>query len=249
MKQITSLFLFAFSIATVNLSAQTIVQSEDFTTYDGTTTTVPAGWVFSYNGNYTSTASSGTSGPNSYKFGVNNARITSPMFVAADTLSFWIKGNGTDTISTFSVLQSADNITWDTIAKLVPIPTTTTGQTYKFPVAIISHYIGFHYFKSIGNVAFDDYRLLQYGPTSIADETSISFDLSPNPGTGLFVMNLDKSTKAHVTVYNITGKKILEKEVTLGNQTLDLTAQPNGSYFVIINTGKEVITKKIIINN
>src|SRR6476620_7666610 len=117
------LLLYAFTAATcAAANAQTTVQSEDFTNYLGTIATVPVGWTFTYNGNYTTTASSGTSGPNSYKFGAINATITSPIFTTADTLSFWVKGNGTDALSTLNVLESADNTNWDTIAKLSNLP-------------------------------------------------------------------------------------------------------------------------------
>jgi hypothetical protein len=251
MKKIT-LFLIAGFFAGAQLNAQTAVQSEDFTTYLGTAATVPSGWVFTYNGNYTSTASSGTSGPNSYKFGQTvtapPSKITSPMFILADSLSFWIKGNSTDTISTFVVMQSADNVIWDTIAKINPIPTTTTGQTYSFAVAPTSHYIGFAYLKSAGNVAFDDYRLFLTGPTSVMSHTNASvISISPNPGTGLFMVNREEQSPALLTVYNVTGKKIMERTIT-GKQSLDLTPEPNGCYFVTIKTDKELITKKIIIN-
>ena len=247
MKKITSLLFLALSFTALN--AQTVVQSEDFTTYAGTAGTVPAGWTFSYNGNYTTTASSGTSGPNSYKFGVNNAKITSPMFTLADSLSFWIKGNGTDTIGTFVVMESADNIVWDTIAKIKPIPTTTTGQTYGYAVAPTSHYIGFIYFKSIGNVAFDDYRVFLTGPTAVnAIENTLNMSISPNPGNGVFQLNLNVVTPALVSVFDITGKKIMEKEFASAQQTLDLSTQVNGFYFVTVKTDKEAITKKIIIN-
>jgi hypothetical protein len=247
MKKIT-LFLFTIASALTIKAQTTTVQSEDFTTYLGTAATVPTGWTFSYNGNYTSTASSGTSGPNSYKFGVNNAKITSPLFTLADSLSFWIKGNSTDTISTFIVLESADGITWDTIAKINPIPTTTTGQTYSYAVDPTSHYIGFSYSKSLGNVAFDDYRLFLTGPTSVQSiSASANLSVSPNPGSGLFNLNFHNSSKALISVFDITGKKILEKETTSGQQSIDLSSHPNGSYFVTVKTEKELITKKIII--
>lgn len=246
MKKIT-LFLFAATL-TFNMNAQTTVQSEDFTTYLGSAATVPTGWTFSYNGNYTTTASSGTSGPNSYKFGVNNAKITSPMFTLADSLSFWIKGNGTDTISTFIVLESPDNIMWDTIAKIKPIPTTVNGQTYGYQVAPTSHYIGFSYTKSAGNVAFDDYRLILKGPASVQSvHNSTEMTVSPNPSTGIFNLNFSNSSKADITVFDITGKKVLVREVASGQQTIDLSSQPNGSYFVTVKTDKEYSTKKIII--
>lgn len=247
MKKIT-LFMIAGIFAGVQIKAQVTVQSEDFTTYLGTAVTMPAGWTFSYNGNYTSTASSGTSGPNSYKFGANGATITSPFFTLADSLSFWIKGNTTDTLSTLFVLESADNINWDTIASIKPLPTNTTGQSLSHAVAPTSHYIGFSYFKSLGNVAFDDYRLYLTGPTSVSSHNNASLiNISPNPGTGLFMLNRDEISPALVSVYDVTGKKIMEKIIS-GKQSLDLTSEPNGCYFVTVRTEKELITKKIIIN-
>jgi hypothetical protein len=61
-------------------------------------------------------------------------------------------------------------------------------------------------------------------------------------------VNLENSLKARLTIYNITGKKLLEKEITQGKQSVDLSTNPNGCYFVTITTEKEVFTKKIIIN-
>ncbi|HEX8515014.1 MAG TPA: PKD domain-containing protein [Bacteroidia bacterium] len=162
MKKIILFALTAFT--TVAANGQTTLQSEDFTTYLGTAATAPLGWTFSYHGNYTTTASSGISGPNSYKFGVNNATVTTPMFTDADTVSFWLKGNGTDANSKLIVLESADNISYDTIVSLGPLPTNTTGMTYKFPVSSASQYLQFVYVKSLGNAAFDDYRLIQNPP-------------------------------------------------------------------------------------
>lgn len=159
MKKMYYLLLLSATVFGLQLSAQTTLLSEDFTTYAGTAGTVPAGWTFSYNGNYTTTASSGTSGPNSYKFGALNATITSPAFVNADTLSFWVKGNGTDTLSTLIAFESADGTTWDTVAKLRPLPTTATGQTYKYAIQDASTYVKFVYIKSVGNCAFDDFLL------------------------------------------------------------------------------------------
>ena len=147
-----------------SMQAQTVILSEDFTTYLGTVGTVPVGWTFSYNGNYTTAASSGTSGPNSYKFGVNNATITAPTFTTADTLSFWAKGNGTDSLSHLIVVESADNVTWDTIVKLYELPTALAGQTFKYGLQNTSQYVRFIYKKSIGNGAFDDFKLLQNPP-------------------------------------------------------------------------------------
>ncbi|HEU4717807.1 MAG TPA: phospholipase D-like domain-containing protein [Bacteroidia bacterium] len=151
------------SIAALSISffcaSQTILQQEDFTTYDGTSATIPAGWTFSYNGNYTTVASSGTSGPNSYKFGANNATISTPQFSGADSVQFWVKGLSTDAVSMLVCLESPDNVTWDTVAKVKPVP--ATGTTLHYHVSSSAQYTRFTYVKSAGNVAFDDYRLIR----------------------------------------------------------------------------------------
>lgn len=162
MKKFTSFLIIA--ISAFSMHAQTVLLTEDFTTYMGTAVTVPVGWTFSYNGNYTTTASSGTSGPNSYKFGVNNATITAPSFTNADTVSFWAKGNGTDSLSALVLVESADNIIWDTIVKLYELPTVLAGQTYKYGTQSTSQYVRFVYFKSVGNCAFDDFKLIRNPP-------------------------------------------------------------------------------------
>jgi hypothetical protein len=246
MKKIT--FILLSVLTTFNVFGQTTVQSEDFTTYTGLAATVPAGWTFSYNGNYTTTQSSGTSGPNSYKFGANGATITSPMFVLADSLSFWMKGNSTDTISTFFVLESPDNINWDTIAVIRPINTAASGMTLGFPVSSTSHYISFSYMKSLGNVAFDDYRLFISGPTSVNEVVSGEFSIYPNPGNGIYSIELENSSNALVTVYDLTGKKILSRSVGTNKQLLDLSSLENGIYMVMVQNETTTITKKIIVS-
>ncbi len=159
MKKYSAILSIIIAFVALSATAQTTLQTEDFTTYLGTAGTIPVGWTFSYNGNYTTTASSGISGPNSYKFGVNNATISAPAFTNADTVSFWVKGNGTDSLSNLVLVESADNIVWDTVAKLYKLPTNLTGQSFKYALLNATHYVRFVYKKSIGNCAFDDFKL------------------------------------------------------------------------------------------
>jgi PKD repeat protein len=73
--------------------------------------------------------------------------------------------------------------------------------------------------------------------------------ISPNPSAdGVFTLTTGNTAKAGISVYNIIGKKIMSREITDGKQTIDLSAEANGSYFITIKTEKEVITKKIIIS-
>ena len=156
MKKTANIFLLCFLLS-VNLFSQTVVLQEDFTNYQGTSITVPSGWNFSYNGDYTTTGNCGTSGLNSYKFGVNNATINSPAFINADTIHFWAKGIGTDALSQLTVLESPDSVVWDTVGKIKPIP--TSGTAFRFHVLNSSTHLRFVYTKSAGNLAFDDLLL------------------------------------------------------------------------------------------
>ncbi|MCW3105181.1 MAG: hypothetical protein JWO09_3621 [Bacteroidetes bacterium] len=86
--------------------------------------------------------------------------------------------------------------------------------------------------------------------TGISKNTNtITVHISPNPSAdGVFTLNTANVSKASISVYNIIGKKIMSREMTDGEQTIDLSAEANGSYFLTIKTEKEVITKKIIIS-
>lgn len=76
--------------------------------------------------------------------------------------------------------------------------------------------------------------------------TDITFNITPNPSSnGIFTLN---TVKASVRIYNILGNMVLAKEIVQSNNIIDLSDQANGSYFVVIQTEKESITKKLIIN-
>ena len=86
--------------------------------------------------------------------------------------------------------------------------------------------------------------IVTVGIGSQSPESAIN--IAPHPSNnGVFTLN---STKASVNVYNVLGKIIMTKEIVQGDNTIDLTAEANGSYFITIQTEKESITKKLIIN-
>lgn len=149
-----SSFIFLFSFMGYS---QTVLIQQNFNAYDGTSLTVPPGWNFSYNGNYTSSAYSGASGPNSYKFGTNGAAITTPLFSNADSLQFWMRGASVDTLSFLTILYTVNTITWDTLAKVIPISNSGTNMNFHVPDTAVQ--LQFTFTKSVGNLAFDDFLL------------------------------------------------------------------------------------------
>jgi hypothetical protein len=78
-----------------------------------------------------------------------------------------------------------------------------------------------------------------------ANSKPASISISPNPSsTGMFVLNSELN-KGTITVYNIIGKVILQKEISEGKEMIDLSTEANGSYFIRIKTNNELITKKV----
>src|SRR3990167_5135932 len=104
-------------LVSIEHRAQNVLLSENFTTYEATAGTAPAGWFFSSHASYTSTTNSGPSGPNSYKFGATNTEVITAEFPEiADSVIFWIKGVSTDSLSSFLIEQyNKSALTWDTL--------------------------------------------------------------------------------------------------------------------------------------
>ncbi len=121
-------------------------------------TTAPVGWTFtSIGGTYTSAGNFGNSSP-SLQMNATNDAVTTSTFTNATELSFWIKGQGTDALS--SLLVEGFNGSWITIENINNLPTTGTTYTYNSGTspALISGFTQFRftYNRSAGNLSFDD---------------------------------------------------------------------------------------------
>ena len=72
--------------------------------------------------------------------------------------------------------------------------------------------------------------------------------ISPNPSNGEFII-LCNVTMLRVDIYNLFGGKIYSSDI--GRQqpivSFDISSQPNGIYFIRINTFEGILTKKIIL--
>jgi uncharacterized protein YjdB len=143
---------------TVTNSGATSI-SEGFDSVVGTsssiTSGIPAGWTFSSGmAIYNTTGNYGASSP-SIKMQATGNQITTPTFTltAQGTLSFWIKGQGTDSVSHLLV-EKYDGTSWTTVQDISSLPTTATTKTYTLAQNIKQ--VRFTYTKSAGNLAFDD---------------------------------------------------------------------------------------------
>jgi hypothetical protein len=71
--------------------------------------------------------------------------------------------------------------------------------------------------------------------------------LYPNPTTGKFYITFSKAIdNALIQIADVNGKIIQKIKASGTKLQLDLSNQPGGTYFVIIQTGEIIINKKII---
>lgn len=250
MKILNSAFLF---LTLVNLSyAQFIALQEDFSTYQANPQTMPVGWTFSYHGIYTTSSFSGSSGPNSYKFGGATATIiNTPEFLpGADSVKFWIKGSSTDSLSKLIVFESKDSLSWDTLTKICPLPTMAAKGKRSFPVKSTSTHLRFKYIKSVGNLAFDDFKLTTTNPTSVSRNTDQpDFSVYPNPSfDGHYTLLLTSANiTTTITIRNILGDVIKILATTQQTEHIDLSEIGPGIYFVNVVQKDLSGTRKIVV--
>ena len=82
------------------------------------------------------------------------------------------------------------------------------------------------------------------------NEAENMFSVYPNPNNGEFTVSvkLDKQADVKIRVINMIGQEISNRMITNtvgGTYTMDLSAQPNGIYFVEIKSNNSILVKKI----
>ncbi len=112
-------------------------------------------------------------------------------------------------------------------------------------------------------VIYDGYDNINYGlinfmpidstcsPATAVNEI-ISNDLIniyPNPTKGVFNVQMSKFENAQMEIYNVLGERINRQIIKSQNQQIDLSATPDGVYFMKIKNEQGVATKKIILSH
>ena len=94
--------------------------------------------------------------------------------------------------------------------------------------------------------------LWEYSPSStvgiLENNNGVQISISPNPSTGSFNILISEPTKnGTIEVYNNIGELVLSKTVTSQQNTIDLSNQANGLYFIkAISDNKIVGSQKIV---
>jgi Secretion system C-terminal sorting domain len=239
--------------------AQTILFSDNFTTYDSASGPNYNGWNISYYGSgsfYTSTQSSGLSGPNSYKFGRDSATSITPSFASgADSIHFWMKGNSCTGCSmaqsTLYIYDSQDGTNFNLLTTIAP-PITLIGGYVHFGLSPGATRVKFFYDKDTGNVAFDDFTVT----TSIVGVNEVNLDkkvkIFPTPASTK--LNVEFGTvlnNASFSLINVIGKEVFTANMQQPSDsyTLNVSNINEGIYFLKVKSDDQSLTRRIVIKH
>ena len=257
MKKIFTLLSLLIAIS-FQSKAQTEVFCETFTNYDSTTASANYnGWTLTYFSQfsyYTSVGSSGISGPNSYKFGVDSATAISPNIAGADHINFYMKGNAatghTLANGAFYIYETSDGTNYTLIDMISPI-TPFISEVKQYALSPGTTNVKFFYDKDSGNVAFDDFCATIGGVGINEVRQTAALTVYPNPTKGITSIDLINlhSKNASITVSNVLGKEVkkINLKGTETNYQFDLSELQNGVYFIKLKSDSGIKTQRIVL--
>ena len=83
--------------------------------------------------------------------------------------------------------------------------------------------------------------------TAISDVKQTIFNLYPNPSNGVFVIELEKTAKYDVRVYNVLGQTVYTTSTNAMSTTVDLSSFDKGIYTVELKNENTIYTEKVIV--
>ena len=95
----------------------------------------------------------------------------------------------------------------------------------------------------------DDLQMVTNPTIGIAEQTKLEVSVFPNPAINYLQINNPAGTKANVSIYDVTGRKVLEQMLVNTTTSLDLADLHSGLYiYSIIDENKKAIkTGKVIV--
>ncbi|PJA07310.1 MAG: hypothetical protein COX70_07255 [Flavobacteriales bacterium CG_4_10_14_0_2_um_filter_32_8] len=98
----------------------------------------------------------------------------------------------------------------------------------------------------------NDFVLIRYNNISSSineNKTHNNIILYPNPNNGLFTLKIDAPfSQATLAVFDVTGKRILQQNITQNESQLNLLAYPKGMYFYQVIVEEKVFSGKVMVN-
>ena len=175
----------------------------------------------------------------------NLIRVNNTLQLSAASLSQvhvkWIVGEQQN-INYYELQRSKNNLLYER-AGIIPVAgdsvynftdDVTPGTSYQYRLLVVA---------KAGNVCYSDTK-------NIKTAAAKKFILYPNPTNGkLFISMEGYLGKVKMTILNSNGQDVLQKEVfnISPNQSIDLTGEPAGVYFIKIETSEGIRVQKFVL--
>ncbi|MBE0639564.1 MAG: T9SS type A sorting domain-containing protein [Bacteroidales bacterium] len=98
----------------------------------------------------------------------------------------------------------------------------------------------------------EDFTVIVADPTGIAKIDQQALNIYPNPSKGLFVIELTSAEDVtyQLAVVNLLGIDVLQKTIEFSgsyNETIDISALPEGVYYLYLRNEQQSIVRKLIV--
>jgi hypothetical protein len=147
----------------------------------------------------------------------------------------------------FTLESSANQDVWTSIATIKGAGTSNKVNSYAY---LYQNNLPENTYFRLKQTDFDG--TFAYSNALVAcanDAEKITVTIYPNPASGLINLSypIGLNQSASVTVYDKLGAKVYQSDELPSN--INLSAQPNGIYFLHINTNNQIIVEKIMIKH
>ncbi|HBS85905.1 MAG: hypothetical protein A2W91_08880 [Bacteroidetes bacterium GWF2_38_335] len=172
----------------------------------------------------------------------------------SSSISLWVRspkpsswGNDTYKVEVSTTNTTPSSFTVISGSSAVEAPSAWTKHTYS-----LAAYNGMDIHVAIHHVSADKFMLLvddiviSTNTTGVEGSTANRFKVYPNPSSGIFYTSPEN---CDIVVYDVVGKVVLTKKISMTDQLIDLSGQHPGLYFMKAKINGKTETFKLILEN
>jgi Ice-binding-like/Secretion system C-terminal sorting domain len=146
----------------------------------------------------------------------------------------------------FTLESSSDQHKWESISKIKGAGTSNSVNTYSY--LFLDRLSTNSYYRLKQTDIDGHFSYSNIVAFSQCNDEAIAIELYPNPATGIVSLSSQNVNQSgSVSVYDMIGMKVYHSEEF--PSTIDLSAQPNGIYFLHFTNGHQNQIKKIMIKH
>lgn len=147
----------------------------------------------------------------------------------------------------FSIESSNNTQNWLTVSNLEGAGNSNSLKSYTY--MLDNQEVNNKYYRLKQTDFNGKYSYSETVVVNKCEEENLNIELFPNPATGIVNLssNIDLMDVGSISVYNVMGLRVLYNENIIN--TIDLSNQRNGIYFIHFTNGKSKAVKKLIINH